>query len=359
MSGICGLINLDGAPVEAGTLQKMAEAASHRGPDGIRYWRGGGAGLAHLALNLTPESHGEKQPLVGRRGDLVVVADARVDNRGELARALGRDLLADGSSEEAPTDAQLILAAYRRWGEGCAGRIVGDFAFVVWDAKHRRLFAARDAMGMRALYYRAEPRRRVVFGTEAKQVLAAPGVPARIFEPAVGAHLAGPYGRPEWSFYEGISQLAPAHALSVDERGHRTWRYWDIDPERRIEYSTQEEYVEHFWEVFSEAVGCRLRTTKPVGILLSGGVDSGSIASTAGWLMRRNGKDLPPDFRAYSWAFDKLPECDERHISGGIAEHYGFPVTEVMAEEAWPLKGYPAHGPDRDEPFIGVYQPLL
>jgi asparagine synthase (glutamine-hydrolysing) len=354
MSGICGMVNLDGAPIEPAALKKMARAAVHRGPDGIRYHTEGAVGLAHLALNITPESAREHQPLVSERGDLVLVADARIDNREELARILwGGGHLPD----EPPTDAELILEAYRRWGEGCPARLIGDFAFAIWDARRGRLFAARDALAMRALYYRVEPRR-VLFGTEVKQILAAPGVPARLFEPAVGAYLAGPFGHLEWSFYEGISQLAPAHALVVDASGQRTWRYWDIDPDFRIEYSTEEEYVEHFLEVFLEAVRCRLRSTKPVGLFLSGGMDSGSIASAAGWLLRREELVEEGAFRTYCWAFDELPQSDERHISSGIVSHYGFPVTDVSADEAWPLKDYPAHGPDQDEPWIWPYQAL-
>ena len=354
MSGICGMINLDGAPIEPGVLKEMAQAAVHRGPDGIRYHTEGSIGLAHLALNITPEAARERQPLTSERGDLVLVADARIDNREELVRTLwgGGHL-----PHEPPTDAELILEAYRRWGEGCPARLIGDFAFAIWDARRGRLFAARDAMAMRALYYRVEPRR-VLFGTEVKQILAADRVPARLFEPAVGAYLAGPSGHLEWSFYEGISQLAPGHALVVDRSGQRTWRYWDIDPDFRIEYSTEEEYVEHFLEVFLEAVRCRLRSTKPVGIFLSGGMDSGSIASAAGWLLRR--EELVEDraFRAYCWAFEELPQSDERHISSGIVSHYGFPVRDVLADEAWPLKDYPAHGPDQDEPWIWPYQAL-
>jgi asparagine synthase (glutamine-hydrolysing) len=355
MSGICGMVNLDGAPIEPAALKKMARAAAHRGPDGVRYHTEGAVGLAHLALNITPESARERQPLLSERDDLVLVADARIDNREELVRTLwGGGRLPD----EPPTDSELILEAYRRWGEGCPAHLIGDFAFAVWDGRRGRLFAARDAMAMRALYYRVEPRR-VLFGTEVKQILAVDGVPARLFEPAVGAYLAGPFGHMEWSFYEGISQLAPAHALVVDASGQRTWRYWDIDPDFRIEYSTEEEYVEHFLEVFLEAVRCRLRSTKPVGLFLSGGMDSGSIASAAGWLLGREELVEEGAFRAYCWAFEELPQSDERHISSGIVSHYGFPVTDVLADEAWPLKDYPAHGPDQDEPLIGVYQVLI
>jgi asparagine synthase (glutamine-hydrolysing) len=359
VSGICGIVNLDGTPVEPGILQEMAEAAGHRGPDGIRYWRNGNVGLAHLALNITPESFHERQPLESDRGGLVLTADARVDNRDELMSSLRtKGCLKDGHPQDgALTDADLILAAYQCWGEACPVRIIGDFAFALWDARRRRLFACREPMGTRALYYRVEPRR-VLFGTEIKQLLAVPGVPARIFDPAVGAFLAAGVGLPEWTFYQGITQLPPAHALTVDTTGFRTWRYWDIDPDFRIEYADEDEYAEHFVEVFKEAVRCRLRSTKPVGIFLSGGMDSGSVASTAGWLLQNGEAGSHPGFRAYCWAFEEHPRADERHISDRIVHHYDLPVTYIPADTAWPLKDYPAHGPDRDEPYVAIFRAL-
>jgi asparagine synthase (glutamine-hydrolysing) len=352
MSGICGVVNLDGSPVEPEALRKMAEAASYRGPDGIRYWRNGAAGLANLALNITPESLHEQQPLVDQRGELVLTADARVDNRDELIRTL----MSKGClHHKTATDAEVILAAYQCWGEECPSHIIGDFAFVVWDTKRRRLFAAREPQGTRAFYYRVEPRR-VLFATEIKQILAAPSVPARIFEPAVGSFLAGGAGFPEWTHYEGIAALAPAHAFTADAQGYRTWRYWDIDPDFRLKYDNEHEYAEHFVEVFAEAVRCRLRSAKPVGIFLSGGMDSGSVASTAGWLLRQNGAPEPPEFRAYSYAFEELSQCDECHISDKIVHQYGFPVTYVPTDTAWPLKDYPAYGPDRDDPYLPFFR---
>jgi asparagine synthase (glutamine-hydrolysing) len=230
--------------------------------------RGGGVGLAHLASHVTPESVREVQPRV--EGEVVVVADARIDNRAELVAALG------GVVGSGATDVELIAAAYRAWGLESAARLVGDFAFVVWDGERRRLYAARDALGMRSLAYRVEAGR-ALFATEVKQILAVPGVPARIFEPAVAAFLSGRLPRPEWSFWEGIAQLAPAHAWTWEEgAGSRTWRYWDVDGGRRIRYRREEEYAEHFLELFRESVRARLRSVRPVGLLLSGGVDSGA-----------------------------------------------------------------------------------
>ena len=355
MSGICGIINTDGAPVLERELEAMAHAAVHRGPDGIGYWVSGRVGFARLALEITPESAGEFRPCVDEEAGLLLCADLRLDNRQELIELMGKK----GQELKAvPTDSELVMAAYRVWGLRCAEHLLGDFAFAIWDDGRQRVYAARDVMGMRALYYRIEPRR-VLFATEVKQILAASGVPVRMHEQAVGAHLAGIFAPLEWSFYEGIDQLAPGTALTVERGSRHLWRYWDIDPNLRIRYADERQYEEHFLELFKQAVGCRLRSAKPVGISLSGGVDSGSVASTAGWLYQEGQLQYKPDFRAYCWAFEQLPQCDERGISNLITQRYHIPVTEVPADDAWPLNGYPDHGPDRDEPFVGIYQALI
>lgn len=353
MSGICGIIQFNQQPVDPTVLQAMAETVAHRGPDGINYICQQAAGLAHLALHITPESVQEQQPLRSSDGSLWLTADARIDNRSELIAVLSaKGYLANPHA----TDADLILAAYRCWGHDCAAHLIGDFAFALWDANRRQLFAARDPMATRAFYYRYTPNQ-LLFGTEVKQLLAVPGVPTQIFEPMLGAWLAFHPGNADWTFYNGIKQLPARHALVADADGCRVWPYWDIDPNYRIRHRRGEDYAEEFRELFQEAVACRLRSIKPVGLFMSGGVDSGSVGAMAGKLVQDNPGQYP-DFRAYSYAFETLTQCDERHISDPIAKHYGFPVTDIPAETAWPLKDFPDHGPDRDDPWMGCYQAL-
>lgn len=355
MSGICGIVYFDGRPVEKQILRHMAEKAAYRGPHGIRSWNNGNAGLAHLYNNLSAELMDERQPLVVTGdGALVLCADARIDNRAELCSILG-----EGEPDCSPevTDSRLILAAYRRWGQDCPAHLIGDFAFSIWDAKNQRILAARDPMAMRGFYYyRAGDE--FIFATEIKQILAVPGVPRRLFEPAVGAYLIGPYALPEWTLYEGIFQLQPAHALSVEPGQFRIWRFWDIDRGYEIRYRRDEEYGEHFLEIFKESVRCRLSRSKKTGILLSGGVDSGAVASVAGWLSKNESNKNAPALRTYSWAFRELQGCDEREISSEIVGFYGLEHTDVEADGLWPLKDYPVYGPDLDDPYIDVYQPL-
>jgi asparagine synthase (glutamine-hydrolysing) len=344
VSGICGVCTFD-APASAQTVHDMAAAAPHRGdPHAARF---AGAALAQLANAATAS-----RPYVNT--EVVVVADARIDNRADLRRAL-RDRL-DANLEE-PADAALVAAAYAEWGSACAARIIGDFAFALWDRTARRVVMARDPMGMRSLYYRHEPRHRLLFATEVKQLLVVADVPRRINEAAVAADMVANFGAPSWSFYDGIDQLPPGHVLEVDDGGARLRRFWDVDGSVRLDVGF-DEAADLLQRTFADAVACRLDRGRPTGVLLSGGVDSGSVASTAGWLSRSGAADHPP-VHALSWAFEDLRECDERFVSRLITDAYGLPVTDVPADAAGPLADYPAHLPDRDDPFLGAFQPLI
>jgi asparagine synthase (glutamine-hydrolysing) len=346
VSGVCVVATFDGTAVDPDTLEPMLAAAPYRGMDGTGSWFGDGVGMAQQLLRATGDE--VAAPIVD--GELVVVADARIDNRPELLAAL-RDARRDC------TDAQLIAAAYRRWGTSFAARLLGDFAIVIWDDRARTLVAARDPMAMRMLAYHHTPRRTVV-ATEVKQVLAGPDVPVRIDEAHVAADLIGHLGRPDWSAFQDVHVLAPGHLLEIDRHGLRVRPFWSPDPEHRIWHRQFGDYSEHLRELFVDAVAARLRTDRTVGVLLSGGVDSGSVAATAGWLLARGATTLP-DVHACTWVFDELREADERDVARAIVEPYGFEHSEVIADDLWPLRDFPAHGPPRDEPFIGAFQPMI
>ena len=184
MSGICGVVHFDGAPVDPKVLRQMAEVVAYRGPDGIRYWIDGNVGLAHLALNATPEALRERQPLPSVDGLTCLTADARVDNRSELVRTLtSKGCL----QQKDPTDADLILAAYRCWGEACPEHIIGDFAFAIWDGHNRWMFCARDPFGVRPLHY-SQVGQTLCVASEAQQVLQHPAMPWRLDEVAMANH---------------------------------------------------------------------------------------------------------------------------------------------------------------------------
>src|SRR5881296_3903808 len=226
VSGIAGLWRLDGRPGEPAELDGMLARLAHRGPDGTGAWREGRVALGHGMLHTTPESLREQQPLVGTRGDLVLVADARVDNRAELCSLL--------PAPSDATDAELILAAYERWGEACPEHLLGDFAFAIWDGRTQRLFCARDHFGVKPFYYHHRPGRLFALASEIKGLLVLPDVPRRLNETRVADYLVPLLEDKEITFYEEIVRLPPAHHMTVSRDGVRIERYWALDPSREI-----------------------------------------------------------------------------------------------------------------------------
>ena len=155
MSGIFGIINLDGTPVNKPDLQCMAATLQRRGPDATGIWHEGPVGLGHTMLWTTPESLHECPPVHNQRGDLVITADVRLDNRDDLIDALGlRGRSAGGIGDQA-----LILHAYDKWGEDCPTKLLGAFAFAIWDQPNQTLFCARDHFGIKPLIYHETPGR--------------------------------------------------------------------------------------------------------------------------------------------------------------------------------------------------------
>jgi asparagine synthase (glutamine-hydrolysing) len=346
------VVTFDGAPVDVATARTMAAAAPYRAVHGTRDWRGAGAAFVHQALHVTHEDPHDRQPLA--RAGLVCVADARLDNRDELLPILAARGFVVGDPPSIP-DVELILGAYRCWGRACADRLLGDFAFVVWDTRSRQLFAARDPMGMRALYLRVEPRRRVLFATEAQQLLAAPGVPREIDELSLAANLSGPFVPPDRSSFRGIAQLPAGHATVIDAETWRTWRHWQPDPS--LLRVSDEEAAAGYRDVLESAVRSRLRTLDPVGISLSGGLDSCSLTSMAGWL-RQQGRGAAAGLHAYQWAFDELEGADERGVSGEVVRAYPIEGHAVLGDDCWPLCDYDRDAPDHDDPFRWPYEAL-
>ena len=161
MAAIAATYNLNDQPASTADLKLMLDRQAHRGPDGHATWTSGPVGLACGALFTTPEAVSEHMPLTHAASDMTITADARIDNRDELMREFG---LAAGAA--APMgDGELILKAYRRWGTAAPLKLIGDFAFAIWDGTRQRLFAARDALGVKPLYYHHQPDRLFVRST--------------------------------------------------------------------------------------------------------------------------------------------------------------------------------------------------
>ena len=337
MSSIAGVYLLDGSPVDPDRLKRMNDRLSHRGPDGSGLWCEGSVGLGHQMLWTTPESLHEKLPL--EADGLVITADARVDNREELLPELGL--------REDVSDSEVILETYRKWGRNCVDRLLGDFAFVVWDKAKGELFCARDHMGVKPFYYYHEPGKIFAFATEIKALFAW-GVQKEINEVRIGDYLTSMLEDREITFYENILRLPAASLLTVNKEKMAKLKYWSLDPKREIKMGSDEEYERAFRGIFEEAVRCRLRSAFPIGSMLSGGMDSSSIVCMAREL-------LPKDRRlkTFSIIFDNINECDERIYINAVLEKGFLDSHFIHGDEIGPLNEIHRVLWHEDQPFYG------
>lgn len=332
MAGIAGIYCADGRAVAISELQRMSAAVEYRGPDGITFWNGGlpyapnSVAFAHLQFCTTPESLEERQPLVAPGGDVCLVWNGRVDNREELLA----EIVAKGASPVDRTDPGLALAAYLLWGSDCVQHIVGDFALVIWDGRQRRLWCARDYVGVRPFYYFWDGKT-FLFGSEIRALLAHPLVSLKINEGMVGEYLANAITSRDETLYADIRRLPSGSTLTIDGPGRLRVASWWNPELSLIRYRTDEEYAEHFRELFDQSVRAQIRCNTPWGIELSGGLDSSSIAVSARAVLDEIGEKGAP-ILTFSVADPDKP-WDESEDIAAIVEKAG-----LTAEILKPLK---------------------
>jgi asparagine synthase (glutamine-hydrolysing) len=285
VSGIYGIFRFDGAPVEPETLRRMREAMAYYGPDGGGEWREGHVGLGQLLLCVTPEDRFESQPLTA--DGISLVAAARLDNRDDLLREFG----IPPAEFLTTADSSLVLEAYRKWGEDCPDHLNGDWQFAAWNGRQRTLFMARDHHGNTGLYY-YQNSRFIAFASSLKALLALPEAPRRPDMLKMAQVLASWPGEGWRTAYEEMRRLPPAHTMRATANGTDIKRYWFPENLPTVRLSKDEEYVERFLEIYGEAVRVRLRCEGPVGVSLSGGLDSGSVTALAAPLLAAEGKTL-------------------------------------------------------------------
>jgi asparagine synthase (glutamine-hydrolysing) len=319
MSGVVALVDRGRGGVDRDSFRAMLDRIDHRGPDGSGSWVDGHVALGHQQLASTPQARFDEQPV--RDDELVLVGDARLDNRGELQRSLRAPV-----DKDSP-DSQFLLAAYRRWGERCPEKLVGAFAFAVWDADAGRLFCARDHFGVKPLYYYRDEDL-FAAGSELKSLLAHPAVHGGVDETKIGDFLVGRFGDTENTYYESISRLPPAHRLTVQTDGYDRQQYWDLDPTQTVRLGSDAAYERRFRELFDQAVSCRLRTTQTVGTTLSGGLDSSSVTVTARELMATES-----DLHTFSNVFEEAPSSDEREYVEAVVDRPGITPHFVFLDD--------------------------
>ena len=337
MSGILGLWHRGGRPIDPALLDRLLATLDHRGVDGKATWIGGPVGLGCQHSHVTPESLCEKQPFLDPLG-AALVFDGRLDNREELLAALKNSSDVCDSSP----DAALVLATYRRYGEQFAERLTGDFALGLYDPSKQWMLLARDAVGVRPLYYYKNPNL-LLFASEIKALLPYPGVPSRPNDVILAEFIFYGLRDPDFdddgqTFFEGIHALLPGHIAVITPEGFNVRRYWDFDPSRRIRLGSFQEYAEGFRFHFERAVKRRLRSAHPVAVSVSGGVDSSSILCVAKSLQDRNGVALPPVFGVSLTHPDDSPMGEQKYLDD-IERHCGICIERISQ----PPRGFLEH----------------
>ena len=340
VSGIVGVWNLDGQPLEEAVLARMSATLVHQGPDGEGRWLAGPVGLACQLRRITPESLTETQPLVGPSGS-VLVFDGRLDNRKELLSLLNGE---PGVAADSP-DPALVLALFAKVGERFPEYLHGDFALGIFDPSRRRLILARDAIGVRQLYYH-QTGKTFLFASQAKAILAHPLATRAPNDDFLADFFAKELFCPQegHSFFQDIFTLVPGHVAVLDDRGLSVRRYWDFDLTRKIRFRSFPEYAEAFRDLFKQAVLRRLRSTYPVAVLVSGGLDSSAILCMAEVL----GKEKPQQHLQVLGVNFHCPDgsaADEGAYIRAIERKYGSHIERVpigdyrhvenLEEELW------------------------
>lgn len=299
---------------------------THRGPDDSGEWwsADGRVGLAHRRLSIIDLSPLGHQPMHLPERGLSVVFNGEIYNHN----ALRDELSGLGFAFRSHSDTEVLLAAYAAWGEGCLARFNGMFAFALYDAPQQKLFLARDRAGEKPLFYRLA-NDQLQFASELKALLANPANPRRIDAEALDCYLAMGYAPGERCMLQGYNKLPPAHALRFDLQSAqaKVWRYWQV-PELALDQSPPDEaaLLDELESLLEDSVRRQMVADVPVGVLLSGGVDSSLVTAMA---VRASSQ-----VQTFTIGFPGHGKLDETEHARLIARHFGTRHTELMAEDA-------------------------
>jgi asparagine synthase (glutamine-hydrolysing) len=340
MCGICGIVRRDGGPdVSPETLGAMNRAMTHRGPDDEGVYLERAVGLGSRRLSII-DLAGGRQPIANEDGTLQIVFNGEIYNYRELRSFLEQK----GHRFSTHTDTEVILHLFEEFGPEALGHLDGIFAFAIWDTRRRELFLARDRTGIKPLYYVVD-RSGLTFGSELKVVLQNPDVGRRLDLTALNEYLSFEYVPTPRTILRGISRLAPGHWLTWDGTDARITRYWNPSLARSEDQPPVQwrEYAARLRDALQATVRRELVSDVPVGVLLSGGLDSSAIAACM--VDAHNG---PVD--SFSVAYDE-PSFDESHYARMVATHLGTRHHEMRLTSRMVADVVPGLADVLDEPF--------
>lgn len=348
MCGICGKLNDDAqVPVSPVLIQRMMDTMAHRGPDGEGKYVRGPVGLGHRRLAIIDLSTGD-QPMTNEDETIWIVFNGEIYNFQEL-----RDrLVAKGHRFRSHSDTEVIIHLYEELGPECVGELRGMFAFAIWDSKRRRLFLARDRVGIKPLYY-CQTREALYFASELKAIIADPMVPREINPHAIRTFLSFNYVPGEETLFKGVRKLLPGHYLLAEQARVIIHQYWDLRFTRQRWAMSFEDATEELHRLLGATVRDHMIADVPVGILLSGGVDSSAVVSFAV-------QNTSQKIKTFTVGFDGDQVVDERPFARMAADRFGTEhyETTISAEDFWNfLPAYVWHmeEPVCEPPAVALY----
>lgn len=322
MCGIAGQLSLDGQmPADASLLHRMTDIISHRGPDGEGHYLHGPVGLGHRRLSIIDVAAG-KQPMCNEDETVWVTFNGEIYNY----QSLRDDLLARGHLFKTSSDTEVIVHAYEEFGEDCVSKLHGMFAFAIWDERKRSLFLARDRVGIKPLYFTLT-RDRFLFASEIKSLLQDPAVPRQFNPKSIDRFLTYYYAPGEDTLFEGIQRLEPGHTLVVRQGQLVKRQYWDLHFDATTRFTRFDDAVDALNELMAQTVRQHLISDVPVGVLLSGGVDSTAVLAYAA-------ETGASSLQSFTVGFEGEAFVDERPYARLAAQQFGALQHEITINHA-------------------------
>ena len=341
---MCGIVGVCSSTVitSRSWLENGANAIQHRGPDDFgEYWSQNGlVGLAHRRLSIIDLSSAARQPMRNMSGDLIIVFNGEIYNYIDLRN----QLIGFGYEFDTQSDTEVILAAFSKWGVDCLKFFDGMFSFAIYDSKENRLFFARDRAGEKPMYYYHDGNT-LYFASELKALLANNCLPRRIDPISFDCYLSMGYVPAELCILKGYKKLPPAHAMVFDINNGviKTWKYWELPLEDSSQFLDPEILLDRYEGLLENAVQKQLIADVPVGVLLSGGVDSSLITAMAA---RTSNK-----IKTFTIRFPGHAGADETEHARLIANHFDTEHIELEASSA-SAELIPLLAKQYDEPIV-------
>ena len=340
MCGICGIFYPDrDRRVSSNVLAAMNQQIVHRGPDDGGFLVEENVGLAMRRLSIIDIRTGH-QPIANENESVWIVYNGEIYNHQELRVQLE----AQGHRYKTKSDTETIVHLYEQYGCDCVTHLRGMFAFAIWDRRNRKVFAARDRLGIKPFYYRFDGQS-FLFGSEIKTILVHPGVHAEFNRATLGEYLAFGYVSGEDTMYSGIRKLLPGHTIELDERGKvEITPYWDLNVPAESDQKSRSHYVQSYREMLEGCVSSHLMSDVPLGVFLSGGLDSSAVAALTTKIRRE-----PIETFAVGYGEEEFSELP---FARRVAEHIGSKHQEVRLSREEFFKELPKLIWHEDEPIV-------